>query len=136
LRHSARSKKFDDGSVFIRRHQWCPANFSLRRLFILFVFVIFHVSISLLNAIFRLGYRPFGILSFDTDGDHSAAPQRRIIRNDQGSRRDDGQNGDDCIEYEEVTRSFDRHPLSLAPTHDPGPSTPSLRWRRSGAGLP
>jgi hypothetical protein len=24
-----------------------------------------------------------------------------------------------------VTRPLDRHPLSLAPTHDPGPSTPS-----------
>jgi hypothetical protein len=50
LRHTARNKKLDDGSVFIRRHKWWPANCSLRRLFILFAFVIFHASISLVNA--------------------------------------------------------------------------------------
>src|SRR5260370_41643465 len=53
FRHAARNKKFDDGSVFIRRDKWWPANFSLRMLFILFVLFIFHASISLVNAISR-----------------------------------------------------------------------------------
>jgi len=35
-------KKLDDGSVFIRRYKWWPANLSLRRLFILSLFSISH----------------------------------------------------------------------------------------------
>ncbi len=44
LRHTARSKKLDDGSVFIRRDKWWPANLSLRRLFILLppLFMLMH----------------------------------------------------------------------------------------------
>ncbi len=64
LRHTARNKKLDDGSVFIRRHKWRPANFSLRRLFILVVFSIFHALISLVNALSDQAQEATGFSAF------------------------------------------------------------------------